>query len=250
MSLSSEYRRQRAWRPWPKIFGELPPLPGSTILDLGCGPGDQAAELVARGARVIGIDLNEELLREARNQGLRDAEFRLADLRTLRESGLEADGIWSSFAAAYFTDFPFVLAGWASHLRPGGWMAITEIDDLFGHQPLGERTKALLDGNARDALAAGRYDFHMGRKLRGYLEQSGFAVAKVLVLQDEELSFSGAARPEVVDAWRRRFDRMKALQDFCGAEYERVREEFLGCLGRADHRSQAKVICCIASKMP
>jgi trans-aconitate methyltransferase len=75
---------------------------------------------------VIGIDLNEELLREARSQGLPGAEFRLADLRTWREPGLAADGIWSSFAAAYFIDFPVVLAGWASHLRPGGWMAITE----------------------------------------------------------------------------------------------------------------------------
>ena len=248
VSLSSEYRRQREWRLWPRILGELPPLPGSTILDLGCGPGDQAAEMVARGARVIGIDRNEELLREARTRRLSAAEFRFADLRAFREPGLAADGIWCSFTAAYFTDFPVVLAGWAGHLRPAGWMAITEIDDLFAHAPLGERTKALLDGYARDALAAGRYDFHMGRKIRGYLEQSGFAVSKTLALADEELSFGGPARPDVVDAWRLRFDRMKLLQDFCGAEYDRVRGDFLSCLGRADHRSQAKVVCCIASK--
>jgi SAM-dependent methyltransferase len=248
MSLSSEYLGQRAWRPWARILGELPPLAGSTILDLGCGPGDQAAELAARGVRVIGIDTDEELLREARARQLPGVEFRFADLRTWREPGLTADGIWSSFAAAYLTDFHAVLAGWAGHLRSGGWLAITEIDDLFGHEPLGERTKALLDGYARDSLAAGRYDFHMGRKIRGCLERSGFAVSKTLALADEELSFRGPARREVVDAWRLRFARTRLLQDFCGAEYERVREEFLGCLGRADHRSQAKVICCIASK--
>ena len=248
MSLSSEYRSQRAWRPWARIFGELPPLAGSTILDLGCGPGDQAAELAARGARVIGIDASEELLREARARRLPGAEFRFADLRTWREPGLAADGIWSSFAAAYFTDFPAVLARWADHLRPGGWLAITEIDDLFGHEPLGERTKALLDAYDRDSLTAGRYDFHMGRKIRDCVERSGFAVSKTLALADEELAFGGPAPPEVVEAWRLRFARMKFLADFCGPEYERVRDDFLGCLARADHRSQARVICCIASK--
>jgi trans-aconitate methyltransferase len=79
-SLSREYRGQCAWRPWARILGELPPLAGSTILDLGCGPGDRAAELAARGARVIGIDTNEELLREARARQLPGVEFRFANL--------------------------------------------------------------------------------------------------------------------------------------------------------------------------
>ena len=45
-SLAEEYARQRAWRPWAGIFEALPPLAGRTVLDLGCGPGDVAAELV------------------------------------------------------------------------------------------------------------------------------------------------------------------------------------------------------------
>jgi ubiquinone/menaquinone biosynthesis C-methylase UbiE len=48
MSLSTEYHRQREWRAWPKIFDALPLPRGQTVLDLGCGVGDQAAELVAR----------------------------------------------------------------------------------------------------------------------------------------------------------------------------------------------------------
>lgn len=81
MNLASYYRRQLGWRDWPRIFEALPPLAGQTVLDLGCGVGDQAAELAARGARVIGIDMNEEVLDEARSRGIPSADFRIGNLR-------------------------------------------------------------------------------------------------------------------------------------------------------------------------
>jgi SAM-dependent methyltransferase len=212
--------------------------------------GDLAAELVARGARVIGCDVNEELLREARSRQLSNAEFRMVDLRSLPDLGSTVDGLWCSFAAAYFTDLPTPLAQWARHLKSGGWIALTEIDDLFGHEPLSERTKALLSAYAEESFAAGRYDFLMGRKLRAHLERTAFTVSKTLIVPDQELSFSGPASPEVLDAWRARFNRMKLLRDFCGPDIDEVQEEFLGCLMRADHRSTAKVYSCIATAGP
>ena len=245
MGLASEHKKQFGWRDWPTIFDALPPLQGQTILDLGCGVGDLAAEFVGRGARVIGVDMNEELLREARSRQLANAEFRAADLRTLPDLGLAADGLWCSFAAAYFPDLPTVLTAWARSLTAGGWVALTEIDDLFGHEPLSVRTKALFRAYAERVLAAG-YDVHMGHKLRAHLERSGFSVTKMLTLDDQELSFSGPARPEVLDGWRDRFDRMKLLRDVCGLDIDQVQAEFLGCLKRADHTSIAKVYCCIA----
>jgi ubiquinone/menaquinone biosynthesis C-methylase UbiE len=247
MGLSSEYKRQFGWRAWPTIFDALPSLRGQTVLDLGCGVGDLAAEFVARGARVIGVDMNEELLHEARSRQLSNAEFRTADLRTLPDLGIAADGLWCSFAAAYFPDLPTALTAWTRNVGSGGWIALTEVDDLFGHEPLSVRTKGLFRAYAEGALAAGGYDFHMGRKLRAHLERSGFTVSKVLTLEDHELSFSGPARPDVLDAWRARFDRMKLLRDFCGPDIDEVQKEFLGCLKRADHTSTAKVYCCIAA---
>ncbi len=248
MSISSEYKRQFGWRDWPAVFDALPSLQGQTVLDLGCGVGDLAAELAARGARVIGVDGNAELVREARSRQLSNAEFRTYDLRTLPDLGIAADGIWCSFTAAYFPDLSTALTAWTRNLKPEGWIALVEIDDLFGHVPLDVRTKALLEAYAEDALAAGRYDFHMGRKLKEHVERSGFTAWETLTLADQELSFSGSARPEVLEAWRSRFNRMTLLRDFCGPEFDRVQEEFLGCLMRADHRSLSKVHCCIASR--
>lgn len=248
MSLTSQYKRQFRWRDWASVFKELPPLQGQTVIDLGCGVGDLAAELVARGARVIGCDVNEEFLREARSRQLPNAEFRLVDLRSLPGLGVVADGLWCSFAAAYFTDLPAALVAWARNLKPRGWIALTEIDDFFGHEPLSGRTKTLLSAYAEEGLAAGRYDFHIGRRLSDGLERAGFSVSKSLILEDQELSFSGPASPEVLDAWRARFHRMQLLRDFCGPRIDQVQEEFLGCLMRADHRSTAKVYCCLGTR--
>ena len=123
MSLVSEYKRQFAWRAWPQVFDALPLVRGQLVLDLGCGVGDQAAELVARGAQVIGIDINDELLTEARSRSLENAQFLRCDLRALGDLGAAADGLWCSFAAAYFTDLVATLRSWKRYLRPAGWIA-------------------------------------------------------------------------------------------------------------------------------
>jgi hypothetical protein len=125
---------------------------------------------------------------------------------------------------------------------------VTEIDDLFAHEPLPSRTRSVLDSYAREAFEAGRYDFHMGRKLRGHLERAGFTVSSERALEDQELSFAGPASPEVAEAWRARFDRLKLLRDLCGESFDGVRQDFLDCLAGAGHRSVAKVCCCIATK--
>lgn len=244
----SEYAKQYAWRDWPTIFESLPSLKEKTILDLGCGIGDQAAEFVLRGARVIGVDTNEQLVKYARSRRIPNAEFRFCNLRESPNLDISANGIWCSFTAAYFPELPTFLTDWTRYLQPGGWVALTEIDDLFGHEPLSDRSKAVLNAYAKEALATGRYDFYMGRKLSKYIELAGLTIAKTLTLEDKELSFSGPACSDVVDAWRARFERMTLLRDFCGADFEFIRDDFLDCLTCTHHISNAKVYCCIATR--
>lgn len=248
MSLVGEYRSQFAWRDWETAFAGLPEMRDQLVLDLGCGPGDQAAELVRRGARVLGIDGNEELLRAARARALPRAEFRAGDLRALSSLAVLADGIWCSFAAAYFTELPGVLAAWARHLRPGGWIALTEVDDLFAHEPLAARARKQLDDYVAEALAARRYDFRMGAKLATHLLEAGFASPETHVLADQEFAFDGPARPEVLAAWDRRLERMSLLKQACGSDFEAVRGDFLACLAHPEHRSRARVVFCLARR--
>jgi SAM-dependent methyltransferase len=247
MTLAAEYRRQLSWRSWATVLDTLPPLRGRMVLDLGCGVGDVAAELVARGAKVTGVDLQEELLAEARARGLREASFVRADLHALPELP-PADGVWGGFVAAYFPELPAALAGWTRSLRAGGWIALTEIDDLFGHEPLAPRTRELIAGWEQAALDGGWYDFHMGGKLRAHLVRSGFAIVNELVLPDLEFSTDGPLRADVLDGWRARLDRMRGFERHCGAEFPAVRADLLACLARPDHRAASRVRCCIARK--
>ena len=246
MNLAEEYKRQKSWRPWPEIYAALPSIDGQTVLDLGCNVGDQAAELAARGARVLGIDANAELLEEARSRRIPGAEFRHADLSDVRELGVVANGIWSSFLPAFFPDLTAALNGWSRSLVRGGWIALTELDDLFGHEPLSEDTRTLLGSYCAEALAAGRYDFRMGGKLREHLERARFVVETELVLEDRELAFDGPALPDVIDAWRKRLGRMYLLHVHCGSRFAAVEAELLACLADPDHRSRARVHFCLA----
>lgn len=248
MSLVAEYRQQFFWRSWNLILDEVPIRAGQTVLDLGCGVGDQSRELASRGCKVLGIDGNDEFVKAAKLLHLSDCEFRSCDLRDAPDVGLEVQGIWCSFVAAYFVDLVGFLKRWAYSLQQGGWLAITEIDDLFGHEPLSKRTKFLLESYVEEGLAAGRYDFRMGSKLKDYVPLAGFTVTHLLEVSDRELAFNGPASPEVVVAWRMRFQRMPLLKSMCGSEFEKVQEEFLACLTRSDHVSTAKVMSCIATK--
>jgi len=87
-------------------------------------------------------------------------------------------------------------------------------EPCVGHEPLSLQTKRLFKTYADDVLAAERYDFFMSPKLRGYLETCGFTVSKMLTVEDQEVSFSGPAMPDVLEAWRARFGRMQLLRNF------------------------------------
>lgn len=247
MSLANDYRRQAAWRDWATAFGALPPLDGQRVLDIGCAIGDQAAELSRRGAVVVGVEVNPDLLAVARARAIPNATF-VPELPAegSSEGSPAFDGIWSSFAPAYFVDLSVALREWKRRLVPGGWIALIEVDDLFAHRPLSEETQRLLDAFADEAAAARRYDFRMGRWLRPCLEECGFELLCERDLADEELAFAGPATAEVLEAWQSRFARLVGLKAFAGARFDAVRDEFLSCLEHAEHRAQTRVRMCVA----
>lgn len=246
MSLLEEYRRQIGWRDWQTVLSKCPIVPGQRVLDLGCGPGDISAELIARGARVTGIDVDTALLAAARRQcptGL----FENQDLKNLQLPGNSFDGLWSSFAAAYFTDFENVLSSWRKFLTSDSWICVVEIDDLLGHEPLSQEMPRLIDAFYADAFKANRYDFKAGRKLQPMLRRAGFTVEQI-ELADQELSFKGAAQPEILQAWRDRFNRMGGLRTFLGDKYPHFVDEFLACISSEDHHARCKVVACVGKR--
>jgi SAM-dependent methyltransferase len=92
---------------------------GLRVLDAGCGSGTLAAELVARGATVTGIDMSENLLAIAR--GRTTGEFRRHDLtQPLPFADAAFDLVVASLVMHYLEDWAPPLREFHRVLAPGG----------------------------------------------------------------------------------------------------------------------------------
>ena len=96
------------------------------VCDLGCGPGQVAAYLHARGTAVLGVDLSRMMLAHARrlHPGL---PFVQADLRTLPLAGNTLAGIVAFYSLIHIrsAEVPAVLRELRRVLRPGGSLLVS-----------------------------------------------------------------------------------------------------------------------------
>jgi SAM-dependent methyltransferase len=105
--------------------------PGLRVLDLGCGPGDNAAYVAGLGARVVGVDSSLAQVATARGRwdGAPRLSFEWADAVNFLRSWPGAwDVVYSVFGAAWFTDPTALLPAVRSALRPGGMLAFSHAD--------------------------------------------------------------------------------------------------------------------------
>lgn len=241
-SLSEQYKKQWHWRDWDAALSLCPVESGHAVLDLGCGTGDIAKEFVRRGAHVTGIDGKDELLKVAK-ETCPEAEFYKQDLRSIKLAR-KFDGIWSSFSAAYMSDFDEVLDDWISLLKPSGWICLVEATGLFNHTPMTEEDEKAIEQFYAFSTQANRYDYKLGDKLPDLLEEREFSVITVN-LRDDELSFQGPAPSEIQTAWEYRMDRMAGLQNHFRQDFPAFRERFLKTLADQNHKSNCRVVCSV-----
>lgn len=107
---------------------------GKTVIDFGCGEGREAVELAQHGARrVIGIDIRENLLEQARQRALKAGVDDLC--RFSRSVEEKADVIVSLDSFEHFSDPAAILRTMSELLQPAG-----EVLASFGptwYHPLG-----------------------------------------------------------------------------------------------------------------
>jgi demethylmenaquinone methyltransferase/2-methoxy-6-polyprenyl-1,4-benzoquinol methylase len=97
---------------------------GSLVLDLACGTGDLSRLAARRGHRVIGADLSAGML-AANHSGTPLVQ---ADSTRLPFPDASFDGLVCGYALRNFTDLAAAFAETARVLRPGGRVAILEVD--------------------------------------------------------------------------------------------------------------------------
>ena len=155
---------------------------------------------------------------------------------------MATDGIWASFTVAYFPQFDEFVGCIDKVLKPGGWLAITELDDLFGHEPLPSRWGALVERYYGKSLEEGVYRFRSHDHVHDVLSRRGWRVEVDRKLEDDEFCFTGAADSDIVDAWktRLRFMMPRFLERF-GTEATGFDSAFLQCLASEEHRSRSSV---------
>ncbi len=89
----------------PALFSLIPELHGKSVLDLGCGYGENLAEFKALGAsRVLGVDISEKMLEIARNEHP-ELDFIRGDMGDLSFIDERFDCVFSSLAVHYVEDF-------------------------------------------------------------------------------------------------------------------------------------------------
>lgn len=252
MSLTEEYNRQSTWRDWMPYIESLPIEQNHILLDLGCSVGTVTKLLAQKAYHVTGIDINRELLQEAQSINLSEnIDYKFGDLKKVcNRHQPKVDGIWTSFVAAYFPDFTPILNSWLHLLKPGGWIAIVEMSDLFGHTPMSHSTRNVFREYYHHARANNTYDFEMGSKLETFMVDCGLSIIHEENRYDRELAFEGPAEPQIIEAWAMRFDRMFAFKDHVGEKkFVEIKTEFLDCLSDESHKSATVVTYIIGRKL-
>lgn len=97
---------------------------GRTVIDFGCGLGDESIEMVQRGAaRVVGVDIRQKLLNTAT---VRAAEMGLSNRCTFTTSPpAPADVIVSLDCFEHYADPAGVLEVMNRYLKPGGRVLVS-----------------------------------------------------------------------------------------------------------------------------
>jgi ubiquinone/menaquinone biosynthesis C-methylase UbiE len=159
----------------PIILDGLRLAPGQRVLDVGCGLGDDVlaiAERVGPSGSVVGVDVSEAMIDEARRRAPAGApvSFQVADARALPFPDGAFDGVRSERLLMHVPEAARALAEMARVTRPGGRVSVFDFDwdTMMIDSPHRDVTRAVARSFS-DAMKNG----WIGRQLPRMFRESG-----------------------------------------------------------------------------
>ena len=149
-------------------------LPGTRLLDIGCGTGTDAFQFAALGLQVTGVDYSEAMIAAARAASVvpNPPRFQVLDMRDVGQAFPEHafDGAWvcASLLHILEPDVPSVLAGLRRVLTPQGRAMIS----LKG----GPKGAALVTEHKHGRVLQREFVFWEREPFEVHLAQAGFRV--------------------------------------------------------------------------
>jgi demethylmenaquinone methyltransferase / 2-methoxy-6-polyprenyl-1,4-benzoquinol methylase len=184
------------WRGF--LVSRIEARPDDTVLDVACGTGAVALELVRRyGCRVVAVDQSSEMLAIARARVGDNIELREARAEALPFEDASFDGLTFTYLLRYVDDPGATMRELARVVRPGGKIAMLEFS--IPRNPLARisweayvRLGLPLAGRLISSgwAEVGRF---LGPSIRGFWER--WPLEQLLVLWREAGITNVAARP-------------------------------------------------------
>lgn len=169
-ALDAADRMPSATRLRARSYELLSPIPGSTVVDVGCGAGRAVAELAERGVRAVGVDPSRQMLAAARGRWP-EAEFREAGAERLPFADGSVRGYRADKVFHVLQDPGQAVAEARRVLCPGGRivLVVQDWDAVMIDSDDAALTRTIVHARA-DLLGTPR----AGRQCRGLLLAGGF----------------------------------------------------------------------------
>ncbi|EEO27846.2 class I SAM-dependent methyltransferase [Oxalobacter paraformigenes] len=195
----------------PPVLELLAPKAGERILDLGCGAGVWAEEMMKRGCEVVGVDINPQAVAAARERGV-DARQVNAESMTFHD---EFDAVFSNASLHWMRHPGRVVAGVVRSLKHGGRF-VGECGEENNVKAVVDAVTIALDKRGIEVDNLHPWVFITKEDATGMLEAGGLKVEKMDVIKRPTVL------PGTIGQWLSVF-----AYNYLSSLHPRERDEFL-----------------------